>query len=373
MAGPLDGIRVLDFSTLLPGPLAGLILAEAGAEVIKIERPGHGDEMRTYPPMWGLDGVNFVLLNRGKKSITIDLKDASARAALEPLLTSADVLIEQFRPGVMARLGLGYEQLVTLNPRLIYCSITGYGQTGPKRNAAGHDLNYIGDAGLLSLSMGTIDAPVVPPALIGDIAGGTYPALLNILLALRERDRTGRGSYIDIAMAEGVLPFMYWAIGNGLAASQWPGSGDGLVTGGTPRYRLYPTRDGKLVAAAPIEQRFWDVFVATIGLDLPLHDDKKNAAATTAAVRNIIVRETSEHWRGIFLKADCCCSIVASVEDALADPHFASRGVFAATVSNADGQTMTALPVPITPQFRATAETVVAAPTLGEHNREFLP
>ena len=166
---PLEGITILDFSTLLPGPMATLILAEAGAQVIKIERPGRGDEMRSYQPKWGADSVNFALLNRGKKSVTLDLKDAVERAKLDPLLERADIVVEQFRPGVMARLGLDYETLARRNPRLIYCALTGYGQTGPKRDASGHDLNYIGDTGLLALSMGDPRRPVIPPALIAEL------------------------------------------------------------------------------------------------------------------------------------------------------------------------------------------------------------
>ena len=212
---PLSGIRVLDFSTLLPGPMATLLLAEAGAEVIKIERPG-GEEMRHYPPRWGKDSVNFAMLNRGKKSFVADLKNPQQRDRILELAKTCDVLVEQFRPGVMDRLGLGYEALRKINPKLVYCAITGYGQTGPRRDRAGHDLNYIGDAGLLALSSGAPGHRVVPPALIADIAGGAYPAVMNILLALRQRDATGEGSYIDVSMAENMFTFMYWAIGNGL-------------------------------------------------------------------------------------------------------------------------------------------------------------
>src|SRR5919199_2120391 len=232
---PLEGLFVLDFTTLLPGPMATLLLAEAGADVLKIERPG-GEEMRHYAPRWGRESVNFALLNRGKKSLALDLKEPAARDRLRPLLERADVLVEQFRPGVMARLGLDYESVSDINPRLVYCSITGYGQTGPKRDVAGHDLNYIGDAGLLALSMGDSARPVVPPALIADIAGGGHPAGLHILLTLRERERTGRGRRLDIAMADSLFPFLYWAVGQGLATGTWPGNGDSLVTGGTPRY-----------------------------------------------------------------------------------------------------------------------------------------
>jgi crotonobetainyl-CoA:carnitine CoA-transferase CaiB-like acyl-CoA transferase len=245
---PLEGIRVLDFSTLLPGPLATLMLAEAGAEVIKIERPGRGDEMRSYTPKFGVDSVNFALLNRGKRSIAMDLKEQGAVAKLMPLLKSADVIVEQYRPGVMDRLGLGYEALDKINPRIIYCAITGYGQSGPRAEVAAHDLNYVAEAGMLALAAGADGAPVVPAALVADIGGGTYPAVINILLALRERDRTGKGCKLDIAMADNLFAFMYWALGNGQAGGQWPAPGGDLVTGGSPRYNVYRTKDGKFVA-----------------------------------------------------------------------------------------------------------------------------
>src|SRR2546426_6045906 len=162
---PLEGILVLDFSTLLPGPMATLLLAEAGAEVVKVERPS-GEEMRSYRPRWGRESVNFALLNRGKKSLALDLKSDEDRKKLAPLLARADVIVEQFRPGVMARLGLDYETVSRTNPTIVYCSITGYGQQGPKSGTVGHDLNYIAETGLLSLSMGTPSHPVIPPALI---------------------------------------------------------------------------------------------------------------------------------------------------------------------------------------------------------------
>lgn len=361
----LTGTFVLDFSTLLPGPMATLLLAEAGAEVVKIERPGAGDEMRTYTPRWGTHSVNFALLNRGKKSVALDLKSAADREKLQPLLMRADVLVEQFRPGVMMRLGLGYEAVKAINPRLIYCSITGYGQSGPKRDRAGHDLNYIGDTGLLSLSSGSADEPVVPPALIADIAGGAYPAVMNILLALRERDRTRHGCFLDISMSDNLFPFMYWAIGNGIGAGAWPRNGGELVTGGTPRYRLYPTSDGRIVAAAPIEQRFWELFCDAIALEPSLRDDAHDQDATTKRVADIIRGQPAAYWRDCFAKADCCCSIVATVEEAIGDPHFNSRGLFARIVTDSAGRRMTALPVPIVDDLRDTAQ-ARSAPDLGQ-------
>lgn len=370
---PLDGVFVLDFSTLLPGPMATLLLAEAGAEVVKIERPGRGEEMRSYEPKWGADSVNFALLNRGKRSLALDLKDAAARDALMPLVARADVIVEQFRPGVMARLGLDYDSVARINPRVVYCSITGYGQTGPKRDVAGHDLNYIGDAGLLSVSMGPPGQHVVPPALIADIAGGTYPAVINILLALQERRQTGRGRHLDVAMSDNVFTFLYWAMGQGAVTSRWPGNGTDLVTGGTPRYRLYTTLDGRAVAAAPIEQKFWDTFCDLIGLDASLRDDGKDPAATARRVADIIAGETADYWRGRFEGQDCCCSIVAGLEQAMSDPHFKARGLFQYTLENEVGARMTALPVPIDPGLRAAPGTPAAAPPLGAHNSEYLP
>ena len=189
---PLTGLLVLDFTTLLPGPLAALMLAEAGAEVIKIERPG-GEDMRRFAPLLDGESAAFALLNRGKQVLTLDLKNEADRAKLKPLLARADILIEQFRPGVMARMGLGYDDLRALNPRLIYCSISGYGQSGPRADEAGHDINYIGNTGLLDLQPGPLEHPVVPPALIADIAGGSFPAVINILLALARARSKRRG------------------------------------------------------------------------------------------------------------------------------------------------------------------------------------
>jgi alpha-methylacyl-CoA racemase len=369
---PLEGLFVLDFSTLLPGPLATLLLAEAGAEVVKIEPPGRGEEMRRHAPKWGHDGASFALLNRGKRSVALDLKDPAERNRLHPLVKRADVIVEQFRPGVMERLGLDYDSVAKLNPMVVYCSISGYGQTGFKRDVAAHDLNYIGDAGLLALSMGDQSRPVVPPALIADIAGGAYPAVLNILLALEERRRTGRGRHLDVAMADNLFPLMFWAIGHGLVTGTWPGNGQGYVTGGSPRYGLYPTKDGRVVAAAPLERKFWETFCDLIGLEDEFRNDAKNSAATKARVAAIIASETADVWRSRLAGKDCCCSIVASLADVFADPHYVARGVFDHVLANPEGVTMPALPVPLDPGFRAAPEAAIASPALGADNKTYL-
>ncbi|MDO8876827.1 MAG: CaiB/BaiF CoA-transferase family protein [Pseudolabrys sp.] len=347
---PLAGLLVLDFSTLLPGPLAALMLAEAGAEVIKIERPG-GEDMRRFPPMIDGESAAFALLNRGKKILTLDLKNEADRAQLQPLLARADILIEQFRPGVMARLGLGYDDVRAINPRLIYCSISGYGQTGPRAGEAGHDVNYIGATGLLDLQPGPIERPVLPPLLAGDIGGGSFPAMINILLALRARDQSGRGTFIDIAMTDTMFTFAWYALAQG-AGGRFPKPGELSVVGGSPRYRLYPTKDGKIVACGALEQKFWLAFAAAIELGDEFVDDRRDPKATGDAVAALIVARTADDWRPVFARADCCTTIVTPLQDAIRDPHFVERGLFAHKIETASGKTIGALPVPIDPQFR---------------------
>ena len=347
---PLSDLLVLDFTTLLPGPLASLMLAEAGAEVIKIERPG-GEDMRHFAPVIGGESVPFAMLNRGKKILTLDLKNEADRSTLMPLLKRADILIEQFRPGVMARLGLGYDEVRALNPKLIYCSISGYGQSGPRADEAGHDINYIGNTGVLDLQPGPLDRPVVPPMLVADIAGGSFPAVINILLALRSRDQSGQGCHLDIAMTDAMFTFAWYALALGTAA-KFPKPGEMWLAGASPRYQLYPTKDGRIVACGAIEQKFWEAFATAIGLPGQFADDKRDPIATRQAIAEIIVAKTSDEWRPILAAADCCATIVTPLEEAMRDPHFVGRGLFAHRVETASGKAIPALPVPIVPAFR---------------------
>ena len=348
---PLSGIVVLDFTTLLPGPLATLMLAEAGAEVIKVERPG-GEDMRRFSPMFDGESATFAMLNRGKKLFTLDLKSDADREKLKPLLARADILVEQFRPGVMARLGLSYDAVHALNPKLIYCSISGYGQSGPRAGEAGHDINYIGNTGLLDLQPGPVERPVVPPALIADIAGGSFPAVINILLALRARDQSGQGCHLDIAMTDAMFTFAWYALALGAAAGRFPKPGELPLVGGSPRYQLYATNDRKLVACGAIEQKFWESFTKAIALPGELANDSRDPIATRNAVAKLIAGRTADEWRPILAAADCCATIVAPLEEALRDPHFVARGLFAHQVASAKGKTIPALPLPIAPEFR---------------------
>jgi alpha-methylacyl-CoA racemase len=361
---PLSGLLVLDFTTQLPGPLATLMLAEAGAEVVKIEQPA-GERARQFPPIVDGESFAFALLNRGKKSTTLELKSGPDRNRLKPLLERADILVEQFRPGVMARLGLAYEDVRAFYPKLIYCSISGYGQNGPRAHEAGHDLNYIGNTGLLDLQPGPTARPVVPPMLAADIAGGSFPAVINILLALRARDQSGLGCHIDVAMSDAMFTFGWAALALGAATGRYPKPGEMWLVGGSPRYQVYPAKDGKLVACGAIEQKFWDAFTNAISLPAPFIDDRRDPGATREAVASLVAAKTSDQWRPIFAAADCCTTIVVSLEEAMRDPHFIERGLFAHHIATGTGKTLPALPLPISPEFRD-APGAKRAPKLGE-------
>ena len=360
---PLNGLFVLDFTTLLPGPLATLMLAEAGAEVLKIEQPG-GENARRFPPFVGNESAAFAMLNRGKTSMTLDLKRSADQEKLAPLIKRADILVEQFRPGVMDRLRLGYSDLKKINPRLIYCSISGYGQSGARVHEAGHDINYIGNTGLLDLQPGPADRPVVPPMLAADIAGGSFPAVINILLALRARDQSGQGCYIDIAMTDAMFTFTWAALAIGVATGKFPKSGDLWLVGGSPRYQIYPAKDGKLIACGALEPKFWVSFTQAVGLPEEFVDDTRNPVATRDAIAKLILAKTSDEWRPIFAAADCCATITVPLEEAMRDPHFTERGLFAHQVSTEAGKMLPALPLPIVQEFRATPG-IKKAPKLG--------
>jgi alpha-methylacyl-CoA racemase len=348
--GALAGTLVLDFSTLLPGPLAGLMLAEAGAEVVKIERPG-GEDMHRFEPRLGETSAPWLILNRGKRVLTADLKSTAALHELLPLVERADVLIEQFRPGVMERLGLGYEALAARNPRLVYCSITGYGQAGPRAHEAGHDINYQAVTGLLALAPGTPEAPAVPASLTADIAGGAMSAVTNVLLALRQRDRTGRGCHLDIAMADAMFTFGWLAHAMGHATGRFPGPAGTVLTGGSPRYGLYATADDRFLAVGALEDKFWAAFAGAIGLPEPLRRPSAPPGEVRDAVTALIRSRNASHWQALLEPLDCCCTIVATLEEASADPHFRQRGLSDATVEGA-GARLPALPLPLSPHVR---------------------
>lgn len=305
----------MDFSSLLPGPLATLWLHRAGAEVIKIEHPKGGDEMRQLDRLIGQPGHIFKMLNGGKKSLAIDLKQPDAFERLVPLIEESDLLVEQFRPGVMKRLGLGYQRLQAINPGLIYCSITGYGQEGAHSNRAGHDINYQAESGLLGLSAPSEGKPVLPSLLAADIAGGSWPAVMNIMLALYQRERTGEGCYLDISMVNSLDPFLFWAKAVTVKTGEPPAPGRALFTGGSPRYQLYKTRDDRTLAVGAIEERFWRAFCDAIALPEELIDDTHDPEATLDQVSQRIRERTALEWESVFEGRDLCCSVAATVDE----------------------------------------------------------
>lgn len=349
-ARPLDGTRVLDFSSLLPGPLATLLLAEAGADVLQVERPPHGDEMRGYTPRLGASSANYTLLNRGKRSAAVDLKDPAVMRRLLELVADVDVLVEQFRPGVMDRLGLGYDDVRAVNPGTVYCSITGHGQTSPAAGRAGHDLTYLAESGLLGNVVDAHGEPHLPHTVIADIAGGTYPAVLNILLALHQRTRTGEGCHLDVGMTPnlGVLAYGYLATNAG--SGSWPVPGSDLLTGGSPRYRIYRTSDGRHIAAAPLEERFWQNFCDVVGLPADLRDERGREDEVIEAVADRVAAHPADHWQSVFAGKDVCCSVVATFEEAARTQALRTESPHRVV---GEGFDVAALPVPLAEQFRA--------------------
>jgi len=347
---PLAGTRVLDFSTLLPGPLATLLLAEAGAEVLQVERPPRGDEMRGYQPRLGDDSANYTLLNRGKRSAAVDLKDPDVRDRLLELVVDVDVLVEQFRPGVMDRLGLGYDDVRAVSPGIVYCSITGHGQTGPSAGRAGHDLTYLAESGLLGNVVDADGEPHLPHTVIADIAGGTYPAVLNILLALHRRATTGEGCHLDIGMTPNLGTLAYGYLATHAGSGSWPVPGDELLTGGSPRYRIYRTADGRHVAAAPLEERFWQRFCDLVGLPDELRADEDREGEVIAAVSERVAAQTADHWRSLFAEEDVCCSVVATFDEAARTQDLRTESAHRVV---GDGFDVAALPVPVADGFRA--------------------
>jgi crotonobetainyl-CoA:carnitine CoA-transferase CaiB-like acyl-CoA transferase len=332
---PLAGIRVLDLSRLLPGPLASLVLADLGAAVDKIEDAAGGDYLRVMPPQVSAkDGAAeptssvFLALNRNKRSAVVDLKKPEAKDAFLRLVRSYDVLLEQFRPGVLDRLGLSHQTLLEQNPRLVICALTGYGQTGPLAHRAGHDLNYLARGGVLGLQGPADRPPAVPGFQLADVSGGLY-AVIGIMGALMERSRTGKGQIVDVAMIETAMPFAIAGFGL-LFGGQIPARGNDALTGGIAPYQTYATKDGKAMALASLEPKFWMQFCAGIGREVDMSDlvPGPHQAALKERLRHIFAQKTREEWIAFAKERDCCLEPVLGPEEAKNDPHLVARRMF---------------------------------------------
>lgn len=366
---PLKGIKVIDFSTLLPGPLATLILAEAGAEVIKVERIG-GEDMRRSPPFIDGESILFSILNRGKRSVEVDIKSKDGYASILNLIKTADVVVDQFRPGVMKRLGLDFDSLIKIKPNIVHCSITGYGQTGPKKLVAAHDINYMAESGLLSLAKEKDGSPAMPNTQIADIAGGSYPAVINILLALREVENTGKGKFLDISMTDNLFPFMWMALG--LTASGFYSQGGDLqLTGASPRYGIYETLDKGYIALGALEEKFWLRFCEVIKLSNEFKNDSADPDATKKAIIKIIKSKNTKQWKEILANEEnICCSIVYSLEEAIKDSQIKERELLSAKMKIGNEEIFP-MPTPLAPIWRP-KELFQSSPKLGEANSIYM-
>ena len=314
-------MRVLDLSQLFPGPYCSRILADFGAEVIKVERPGEGDWLRYVPPLAPEDGESLLIraLNRGKKSLTLGLKSDKGRAILLRLVETADVLLESFRPGVMERLGLGYETLAQVNPRLVYCSLSGYGREGPYRERAGHDLNYIGLVGLLDLTGPRDGPPVIPGVPVADLVGALWGAV-GILLALLARERTGKGQWVAGSLFGSALACMPVALARHLGG-QPTARGINDLTGGRVCYHVYETQDDKYMTLAAVEPQFWVAFCHAVGRESLLGQQFAPAVPGEPAYEELCAlfrARTRQEWVEALAGVDACCEPVYTVGEALA-------------------------------------------------------
>ncbi len=324
----LDGVRILDLTRLLPGPFATLVLADLGAVVDKVEDVGAGDYLRHTPPVVGEMGAAFHILNRGKRSLALDLKTPQGAAAFRRLVSSYDVVFEQFRPGVMDRLGLGHGDLLRENPRLILCALTGYGQEGPLRDRAGHDLNYMARAGLLGLQGPADDKPTLPAFQLADVSGGMW-AIIAILAALRERDQTGKGQILDIAMIDSVIPFATIGLSR-LLGGEIPTRGQELLSGGVAPYQTYRTKDDAFMSLGALEPKFLMRFCTAVGLEVDMTAllPGEHQQALQGRFSEVFASRTRAEWEAFNAEHDCCLEPVLRPDELQDDAHIRARELF---------------------------------------------
>lgn len=347
--------------------MATLHLADMGADVVKIEDTGAGDYAREMGRM--RDGMSdfFRLVNRNKRAMRLDLKNPQGREVLMRLATKADVVVEGFRPGVMTKLGLDYAAVAAANPRIVYCSITGYGQDGPYAQRAGHDINYIGYAGVGD-QIGTEATPVVPNFQIADLLGGALTPAMGILAALIDARSSGRGRHVDVAMTDAVFAHAIFPLLGFLESGKAPGRGTGMLDGGRPCYNVYRTRDGRHMAVGALERKFWDTLCDILGC----HELKERhlvrgeeGRAVKARLTEIFATRTQSEWTEIFDRADCCVSPILTIEEALKNEQLRARDMS----TDQSGPMQFALPVKLS-EFKFDIER--PAPGSGEHTDEIL-
>ena len=370
---PLDGIRVLDLSRLLPGPYASHILSCFGAEVIKIEKPGEGDYVRDYEPQ--TQGVNavFTAINRGKKSLALDLKHPDGKEAFKALVRKSDVVLDGFRPGVMSNIELGYEHLREENPRLVYATLTGYGQTGPYAQRAGHDLNYIAFAGILDLLSNEDGRPIVPGIQIADVAAGALPTVIGVLLALQHRTQTELGQLVDISMFDSLLGLMPVQVANYSATKVRPRRGQERLFGKYACYNIYPVRNGRFLSVAALEPKFWKALCTALGRE-DLVDDQyvegDEQQVLIAELTRTFQKKSVSEWMEVFGDEDVCVAEVRDVSRVTQDDSLIERGIIVPE-RGSDGKAHEQLGV--FPRLSEAPGYVAGkAPKRGQHTRRLL-
>jgi crotonobetainyl-CoA:carnitine CoA-transferase CaiB-like acyl-CoA transferase len=362
----LDGLRILDLTRLLPGPFCTMLLADLGADVIKIEEPNGGDPARHYAPLQGDTGALFLLVNRNKRSVTLDLKTDAGRELLLKLVDSADVLVEGFRPGVMDRLGLGYEVLAERNPRLIYATLSGFGQSGPYRDRAGHDLNYLALAGVLGYNVDRQGQPVPPGVQVADLGAGTLGAVA-ILAAVIARQQTGRGQSVDVSLFGSAIAWLPTLISSLFSLGHSLPPGEPVLAGGLAQYDVYATADGRHVTLGALEPKFLLNFLNCVGRPELVAQDRERLRAE---LRTIFASRTLAEWTLCLKDVDTCFAPVNTLEETLQDPQVAALGLFT-SVEHARLGSLAQIAPPFA--FSDTPSTVRRPPPdLGEHNAEIL-
>jgi len=362
-APPLAGLRVLDLSRLYPGPFASLVLADLGAEVVKVEEPAGGDYLRWMPPLAGRQSGFFHALNRNKRSLALDLKAPGGAGVFLRLAARADVVLESFRPGVMDRLGIGYAALQRANPRLVLCSISGYGQDGPYRERAGHDLDYCAIAGVLAVN-GPAERPMPPGVQVADVAGGSWPAVAGILAALLRRGTSGEGAHVDVAMTDGALAMLALQQGGADARGVPLRRERELLNGGGACYRVYRTRDGRHMALGALEPHFFAAFCAGVGRpDLAGRQLDGDGRGPLEEMEQIFLSRTREEWTRFAEEHDCCLAPVLEGDEPRADPQLRARGLFLSVETPWEGRAMPSLATPV--RLAGVAAPRQPAPELG--------
>lgn len=330
MAAPLANLKILDFSTLLPGPYATMMLADMGAEVLRIEAPDRVDLAKVMPPFDGKFSTTFSYLGRGKQTLQLNLKQPESVERVKQLVQDYDIVVEQFRPGVMDRLGIGYEVLKAINPKLIYCAITGYGQTGPYKDRAGHDINYLAISGVAS-HCGRADSGPPPMGIqIADVAGGSHHAVMGILAAVIKRQETGEGAFIDISMTDAAFALNAMAGAAALAGGQPQKPESGMLNGGT-FYDYYQTRDGRWLSVGSLEPQFSSRLCDTLELgelkSYALSQKPEHQQELKAAIKQKIAERSLAEWREVFADVDACVEPVLTIEEAAEHPQLKARGM----------------------------------------------